>query len=109
MKEVKQYVALVDSHRKNGIVYCPNNERAYQRQTRGRYRIAAKSEKEAEKLLRAAIGFGSIHIYYEDKNPKTILPYKTVKKETFVHPIEGKLKVILTDPTHATAPCRKEV
>ena len=37
MKEVKQYVCLVDAHRR--LSRCRN--------TRGRYRVGAKTEKEA--------------------------------------------------------------
>lgn len=81
MKEVKQYVASVDSHRKNGLVCCPANERLYQRQSRGRYRVAAKSEKEAKKLVQQAIKFGSVSIVYEDGTPGQALPYKSVKRE----------------------------
>lgn len=97
MKEIKQYVVLVDSHRKCGIM-CPAKDMLYQRATKGRYRVAAKNEKEAQELVQKAVGFGSVHVYYEDKDPKPqfILPYRQVAKED--------LKGGLIKPMHATEP-----
>lgn len=71
----------------------------YHRNTEGRYRVAAKSEKEAIELLREKIGFGSIQVYYEDKNskPEKMLKYKEVKKET-------QRNTVLEEVKHATAP-----
>lgn len=57
MKEVRQAIVLVDSHRRM--------ER--RRNTAGRYRVGAKSEKEAEKFVQEAIGFGSVKFYYWEK------------------------------------------
>ena len=85
MKSVKQYVLLVDNRRN-----CVSDEQGqlkhlYRRNTAGRYRVAAKTEKEAIELLREKIGFGSIQVYYEDKNPTSnkILAYKEIKKEDY--------------------------
>lgn len=50
MKAIHQYVFVVDSYRRPGR----------QRNTQGRYRVAAKSPKEVMTLLRQAIQFGSI-------------------------------------------------
>lgn len=56
MKPVKQAIVLVDAHRR--LSRCRN--------TMGRYRVGAKTEKEAEKLVQQAIGFGSVQFYYWD-------------------------------------------
>lgn len=109
MKPINQYIVLVDSHRKNGIT-CATKERLYQRQTYGRYQVAAKSRKEAKLLCQETIGFGSVHVTkYQDPNPKTILPYKTVKKVNYEYKdikVNGKTTRMtiytLTDPIHAT-------
>ena len=73
MKTVKQAIVLVDAYRR------PSRKR----NTAGRYRVGAKTEKEAEELVRAAIGFGSVKFYYWEKedsiNPK--VKYKEVVKE----------------------------
>jgi len=69
MNEINNYIFLVDSHRpfkmyrynKQGVTHL------YQRQTAGRYRVGAKSEKEARKILHDAIKFGSVTFFYEDK------------------------------------------
>lgn len=101
MKSVKQYVLLVDNRRN-----CVSNgegqlKHLYRRNTAGRYRVAAKTEKEAIELLREKIGFGSIQVYYEDKNSNYILPYKEVKKE--MYSIEnGKYKYHFEEPKYAT-------
>lgn len=97
MKSVKQYVLLVDNRRN-----CVSNgegelKHLYRRNTAGRYRVAAKTEKEAIELLREKIGFGSIQVYYEDKNSNYILPYKEVKQEYFIN---GKSQ--LQNVKHAT-------
>ncbi len=71
MKQVRQAIVLVDNHR-------PANKR---RNTYGRYRVGAKTEKEAVELVRQAIGFGSIQFYYweKDNNPDKIkAKYKEV-------------------------------
>lgn len=54
-RPTKNYILIVDGHRRPGR----------ERNTRGRYRVGARSPEEAVKLLRAAIGFGSIRVYYE--------------------------------------------
>lgn len=93
MKEVKNYIVLVDSHRR------PSR----QRNTAGRYRVGAKTPKEAEQLVREAIGFGAIQVYYEcSKNEKVKVPYKTVVKEVF----EG-VEIHFEAPRHATSPQEK--
>lgn len=83
MKEIKQYVLLVDNRRKSVCDDTGKLKNLYGRKTAGRYRVAAKTEKEAISLLREKIGFGSIQLYYEDKNPilEFVLKYKEVKKE----------------------------
>ncbi len=54
MKDVKQAIVLVDAYRR------PSRRR----NTAGRYRVGAKTEKEAEELVRKTIGFGSVKFYY---------------------------------------------
>lgn len=82
MKEVKQYTALVDCYRNNGLAARPAKEWLYQQQTKGRYRVAAKSEKEAKKLVQRAIGFGSVSICHgQGAQEGPALPYRCVKKE----------------------------
>lgn len=73
-KEIKQAIVLVDVYRR------PDR----QRNTAGRYRVGAKTEKEAEELVRKAIGFGSVKFYYwEDKvNPGKQVAYKEIVRET---------------------------
>ncbi len=73
MKTVKQAIVLVDAYR--------NSSR--QRNTAGRYRVGAKTEKEAEELVRTAIGFGSVKFYYWEKENSTRpkVKYKEVVKE----------------------------
>lgn len=62
MKETKNYICVVDGHRRS----------SRQRNTSGRYRVGARSEKEAKELLQKAIGFGSVQVYYEDKKKETM-------------------------------------
>ena len=89
MKPIKNYIVLVDPYRR------PSRRR----NTAGRYRVGAKTPKEAEELLREKIGFGAIHVYYECKpDDKLNVSYKTVMKETWQ---DGKK--ILVEPRHATA------
>lgn len=73
MKTVRQAIVLVDDHR----------QPSRRRNTAGRYRVGAKTEKEAEELVRAAIGFGSVKFYYWEKEDSTHpkLKYKEVVKE----------------------------
>lgn len=96
MYPVKQYVCLVDTYRR------PSRWR----NTRGRYRVGAKNEKEARRLLQKAIGFGSVLVYYEDKNcpPQLRCKYRQCAKEKSVN-YEGKpyLVPVLVPVVHATA------
>ncbi len=73
MKTVKQAIVLVDAYRR------PSRRR----NTAGRYRVGAKTEKEAEELVRAAIGFGSVKFYYWERDDSTRpkVKYKEVVKE----------------------------
>lgn len=76
MKQINNYICLVDCYRRPSLW----------RNTRGRYRVGAKTPEEAKKLLRDKIKFGSILVYYEcdaerDKRNGTFVPYKTVVKE----------------------------
>ena len=73
MKEVKNYILLVDAHRR------PSRRR----NTSGRYRVGAKTKKEAIELLREKIKFGSIQCYYECKNDNLKVGYKEIVKEQF--------------------------
>lgn len=93
MKKIKQYVCLVDNYRR------PSR----QRNTAGRYRVAAKTKDEAASLLRTAIGFGSVQVYYEDTNPAHVLPYKNMVKESFTVQ-NGKHVSIYTPVRHANEP-----
>ncbi len=73
MKTVKQAIVMVDDYRRF----------SRRRNTAGRYRVGAKTEKEAEELVRAAIGFGSVKFYYwENPNSRSQkVKYKQVVKE----------------------------
>ena len=73
MKTIKQAIVLVDAYR------SPNRRR----NTAGRYRVGAKTEKEAEELVRAAVGFGSVKFYYWEREDSTHpkVKYKEVVKE----------------------------
>ena len=59
----RQYVCLVDTYRR------PSRRR----NTAGRYQVGARSAKEAKRILQKIIGFGSVIIYYEDRNPERVL------------------------------------
>ncbi len=90
MKEARNFILLVDYHR----------QPKYRRNTAGRYRVCAKTPKEAVQLLREKIGFGSIQVYYECKpDDKNNVKYKEVVKECF----EGN-ELTFVAPRHATAP-----
>lgn len=95
MKPVNNYILLVDNYRR------PSR----QRNTKGRYRVGAKSEKEAVALLRDKIKFGSIQVYYkcnpETESPKNIIGYKEVVKEVNYH---GATDYDHVPPISATAP-----
>jgi hypothetical protein len=73
MKPIKQAIVLVDAYR------SPSRRR----NTAGRYRVGAKTEKEAEELVRNAIGFGSVKFYYWENEDSTHqkVKYKEVVKE----------------------------
>ena len=76
MKTVNNYILLVDNYRR------PSR----QRNTAGRYRVAAKNPNEAILLLREKIKFGSIQVYYvcnPEADNSEWLEYKQVKKEVF--------------------------
>jgi len=68
MKKVRTAVVLVDAYRR------PSR----QRNTAGRYKVGAKTEKEAVKLVQKAIGFGSVQFHYWERIPT--LKYKEVLK-----------------------------
>lgn len=75
MKQVSNYILLVDAYRR------PSRRR----NTAGRYRVGAKTEKEAVKLLRDKIKFGSIQVYYRCKDNEDVkkkVDYKEVVRET---------------------------
>ena len=94
MKPVKNYILLVDFHRR------PSR----QRNTAGRYRVGAKNPDEAVRFLREKIGFGAIQIYYECKSDdKLNVSYKTVVQETF----DGN-QIIHVKPHHVNAPQKKK-
>jgi hypothetical protein len=59
-RPTKNYILLVDTYRR------PSRRR----NTAGRYRVGARDKKEAIALLRKAIGFGAIQVYYEVEDPK---------------------------------------
>ncbi len=70
MLPIKNYILLVDSHKPR------------RRSFSGRYRVGAKSKKEAIVILREKIKFGSIHVYYECRSDdENNVNYKTVIKE----------------------------
>ena len=73
MKPIRQAIVLVDAYRR------PSRRR----NTAGRYRVGAKTEKEAEELVKAAIGFGSVKFYYWEREGSTHqkVKYKEVVKE----------------------------
>lgn len=91
MKPIKNYILLVDSHKH------------HKHNTAGRYRVCAKTPKEAVELLRDKIGFGSIQVYYEcQPNDIKLTEYKAVVREIAVEE-NGKLTIKFVDPIHATA------
>ncbi len=95
MKEVKQAIVLVDTHRRPSRM----------RNTAGRYRVGAKTEKEAVALVREAIGFGSVQFYYwDDVNEDGVVPYKKVVKEIFRRGGRRGLSFAFVEPKHALAP-----
>lgn len=74
MKPVRQAIVLVDAYR------SPKRRR----NTAGRYRVGAKTEKKAEELVRKAVGFGSVKFYYwegSDDKDKSKVGYKQVMRD----------------------------
>lgn len=68
MYEIKTFICLVDGFRRS----------SRKRNTAGRYLVGAKTAKEAEKLLRAKIKFGSIKVYYVATKPENPMEYKQI-------------------------------
>lgn len=95
MKPIHNYILLVDNYRR------PSR----QRNTAGRYRVGAKSEKEAKKLLRNKIQFGSIQVYYQCEKDDTTIGYKEIVKEEFNR---NTNKPIYKQPLAATAARNKK-
>ena len=95
MRKVRQAIVLVDAYRRPGR----------RRNTAGRYRVGAKTEKEAEELVRAAIGFGSVKFYYWERNngylPK--VKYREVAKEV-INPESNRTGFCYEQPRHACEP-----
>lgn len=111
MKQINNYICLVDYYRRPSLF----------RNTRGCYRVGAKTPEEAKRLLRDKIKFGSILVYYEcdaerDKQNGDFVPYKTVVKEEpyfedsdnengdIVHIMKGYKQI---EPRSATDPVNK--
>ena len=98
MKEAKNYILLVDYYKNPRLKH----------NTAGRYRVGAKTPKEAVKLLREKIGFGSIQVHYEcPKDDKFSVPYKTVVKEVFDDTTRTNFRH--EEPVHANAPHKKRM
>lgn len=95
VKDNRNFMVSVDGYRR------PSRKR----NTAGAYRVGAKNEKEAESLVRAAIGFGSVKVTRECED--RILPHGVVKRVVFVGGDHGGPGFKLEEPLHATAP-RKE-
>ena len=92
MKEVRQAIVLVDTHRRPSRM----------RNTAGRYRVGAKTEKEAVALVQKAIGFGSAQFYFwDERNDNGVVPYKKVVKE-IMNKSGGRFSFV--EPKHALAP-----
>lgn len=98
MKATHNYILLVDNHRR------PSR----QRNTAGRYRVCAKTPRQAEQLLREKIGFGAILVYYQcNDDDKNNLPYPSVmKEESYIE--NNTVKMRFVEPHHATAPQKRE-
>lgn len=84
MKTLKNYILVVDGRRRV--------ER--RRNTCGRYRVGARTQKEAISLLRNKIKFGSIQFLYECDADDTTIGYKQIEKE---YPKDGIVRSA-TDP-----------
>lgn len=92
----KNYIVLVDMYRRSSR--CRN--------TRGRYRVGAKNPREARKLVQAAIGFGSVLVYYEDSH--LLARYREVLREQYVVGTKENLGFRLLPVRHATASQKQE-
>ncbi len=93
MKDVKQAIVLVDNYRR------PSRKR----NTAGRYRVGAKTEKEATHLVQKAIGFGSVQFYCWDTTSDKTAEYKQVIKE-----VPADTDYIYEEPRHACSPIKEE-
>lgn len=84
MKKIQTYRLEVDLFRNNGFVFRAEKDRLYQRpeSVRGVWFVGAKTKREAEKLLRAKIKFGSITIPKCQTIPEEYqnLGYKEIRK-----------------------------
>lgn len=80
MKPNRNFIVLVDQYRR------PSRKR----NTAGRYRVGAKDAKEAQRLVREKIGFGSAQVYYESKD--VTVPYGQVMMEINFH--EGAFDLV---------------
>ena len=101
MKPILQYVLTVDTYRR------PSRRR----NTYGRYRVGAKTAKEAVALLRNKIGFGSIRVIgtadrVDSREWKLHdVAYKEVRQYVFDERYQPSFK----DAIHATAPHSKQL
>lgn len=99
MKEIKNYILVVDSYRR------PERRR----NTAGRYRVGAKTREEAVDLLQAKIGFGSIRVYYQvipgmHDYDGPMVGYKEVVRLVPDRDRPGYFRY--EEPRHATAPIK---
>jgi hypothetical protein len=98
MKPIRQAIVVVDAYRR------PSRRR----NTAGRYRVGAKTEKEAVSLVRAAIGFGSVEFLgweRPDSNSKKV-GYKEIVKEIPQTRL-ADTTYIQEKPRHACSPIAK--
>ncbi len=95
MKPVHNYCVIVDSHRAGYAVH---------RHTAGRYRVGAHDAKQAEQLVKEAIGFGDAvtRMQHPDDDPNNV-PYKTVVKEIYTGD-DKRRSWIQVNPSRANAP-----
>ena len=100
MKPVLQAIVLVDRYTPRDKKHSPC----------GRYRVGAKTEKEAVQLVRDAIGFGSIQFYYWEAEdaPTEKVAYKQVVKEEYDKELGDDYPFRYEEAKHACAP-RKTV
>lgn len=82
MKQINNYICLVDYYRRPSLF----------RNTRGCYRVGAKTPEEAKRLLRDKIKFGSILVYYEcdaerDKRNGNLFHIKQLLKKNLISKI----------------------